>query len=144
VSDLERFLSLLESLRQTLVVLARYRETVARERLLGDIDTQNMVLFGLYRAIQGCIDLGQHVIAERGLPVPSAYREVFRALGGAGILDDSLATRMERWGGLRNVIAHQYGAIDLTRLARALYDELGDLKEYAVAMAQLVPAEPMP
>jgi len=31
----------------------------------------------LYRAIQATVDLGQHVIAERGLPVPSSYREVF-------------------------------------------------------------------
>lgn len=142
MSDLERFLSLLESLRQALLVLARYRDTVPRERLLTDVDTQNMVLFAIYRAAQGCIDLAQHVIAERGLPIPTAYREVFRALGDAGVLDATLTARMEGWGGFRNVIAHQYGTIDLARLARGLYDELVDLQEFAAAMARLVPAVP--
>jgi uncharacterized protein YutE (UPF0331/DUF86 family) len=141
VSDLERFLALLEDLRQALAVLARYRKTVARERLLVEVDAQNMVLFALYRAVQGCIDLGQHVIAERGLRVPSAYREVFRVLGDAGVLEGSLTERMERWGGFRNVIAHQYGAMDLERLVRALHDDLADLEEFAATMARLADSQ---
>ena len=142
MSDLERFLSLLEELRQALAVLSRYRRSVPRERLLGDIDTQNMVLFALYRAVQACIDVGQHVIAERGLPVPSAYREVFRVLGDGGVLDPALTIRLERWGGFRNVIAHQYGALDLERVAGALYDDLQDLETFASTLARLVSPDP--
>ncbi len=142
MSDVERFLSLLEEVRQALLVLARYRATIPRDRLLAEIDTQNMVLFALYRAVQCCIDLGQHVIAERGLAVPSAYREVFRVLGQAGVIDATLAERMERWGGFRNVIAHQYGALDLDRVARALYEDVIDLDRFATTMAQLLSDEP--
>lgn len=99
------------------------------------------MVLALYRAVRGCIDIGQHVIAERGLRVPS-YREVFRVLGEAGVLDGSLTPRMERWGGFRNVITHQYGMMDLERVARALHDELVDLEEYAAAMARLISDEP--
>jgi uncharacterized protein YutE (UPF0331/DUF86 family) len=141
VSDLERFLSLLEDIRQALAVLNRYRRTIARDRLLAEIDVQNMVLFALYRAVQACIDAGQHVIAERGLPVPSAYREVFRVLGDAGILDPSLTLRLERWGGFRNILAHQYGTLDLERVARALYDDLPDLEAFTATLARLIPSD---
>jgi uncharacterized protein YutE (UPF0331/DUF86 family) len=141
VTDADRFLALIEELRQALAVLARYRASVPRERLLADLDTQNMVLFALYRAMQGSIDLGQHLIAERGLPVPSSYREVFRVLGEAGVVDPELSRRLEAWGGMRNVVAHQYGALDLLRVAKALYDELDDLEEFVTAMARLVPPE---
>lgn len=137
MTDLDRFLALLDELRQALGVLRRYRDSLPRERLVRDIDTQNMVLFALYRAVQGSIDLGQHVIAERGLPVPSAYREIFRVLRDAGVLDAELADRLERWAGMRNVIAHQYGALDLERVADALYDHVPDLEAFAVAMARL-------
>jgi hypothetical protein len=68
VADLERFLALLEALRQSLATLDRYQQTVDRDRLLRDVDAQNMVLFALYRAVQGAIDLGQHLIAELGCP----------------------------------------------------------------------------
>jgi uncharacterized protein YutE (UPF0331/DUF86 family) len=96
-----------------------------------------MVLFALYRAVQGCIDLGQHVIAERGLPVPSAYRDVFRVLGDAGVVEPDLAERLESWAGLRNVIARQYGALDFERVADALLDGSTDLEAFAGAMARL-------
>jgi uncharacterized protein YutE (UPF0331/DUF86 family) len=141
MADLERFLALLESLRQALVTLERYRTTVERERLIADVDTQNMVLFAMYRAVQLSIDLGQHVIAERGLPVPSAYRELFRVLADAGIVSADLGKRLQGWAGFRNVIAHDYGRIDMVLVARALHDDLGDLNEYARAVAALAPSE---
>lgn len=137
MTDTDRFLTLVAELRQALEVLHRYRTTIARDQLLRDVDTQNMVLFALYRGMQGAIDLGQHVIVERGLAVPSAYREVFRVLGAAGLVEAGLSTRLEAWGGMRNVVAHQYGSLDLDRIATALYDELADLDAFLTAMARL-------
>ena len=140
MTDPDRFLALIEAARQAVEVLKRYRASVPRERLLGDVDTQNMVLFALYRAVQACIDLGQHLIAERGLRVPAAYREVFGVLGEAAIVEATLATRLQGWGGLCNVIAHHYGDIDHALIAHALYDELGDLEAFIARMAEVATA----
>lgn len=107
-----------------------------------DADTQNMVLFALYRAIQAAIDLGQHVALERRLAVPATHREVFEVLGRAGAIDAELAERMQGWAGLRNVIAHLYAEIDMQLVASALYAELDDLERFASAMAALAPGEP--
>lgn len=82
------------------------------------------------------------MIAERGLAVPSAYREVFRVLGEAKLLDAEQTDPLERWAGMRNVIAHQYGALDLEVVADALYDHLQELDAFAVTMARLLSAEP--
>lgn len=138
MADLERFLSLLEQLRQALATLERYRATIDRDRLLSDVDTQNMLLFALYRAVQLALDLGQHVIAERGLPVPSAYREVFRVLSDAGLISAELSPELQGWAGFRNIIAHDYGVLDLTLVARALANDVGALQDFARAMAKLV------
>jgi uncharacterized protein YutE (UPF0331/DUF86 family) len=137
VSDPDRFLALLDALRQAVAVVVRYRGTVVRDRLLDDADTQNMVLFAVYRAIQSAIEVGQHVIAERGLPIPSSYREVFTALGHAGVVTDDLAVKLQGWGGLRNVIAHQYGTLEIERIASALYEETGDLERFVAEMARM-------
>ena len=135
MTDPDRFLALVDAARQAVEVLKRYRSSVPRERLLGDVDTQNMVLFALYRAVQACIDLGQHLISERALRVPGAYREVFGVLGEAGIVEAGLAARLQGWGGLRNVIAHQYGEVDYALIAHALHEELGDLEAFVAHMA---------
>ena len=142
MADLERFLALLESLRQSLATLERYRLTVERDRLIHEVDAQNMVLFALYRAVQGAIDLGQHLIAERGLAVPAAYREVFRSLSDGGLVTADLGARLQGWAGFRNIIAHDYGVLDMQRVATALHDELGDLHEFAKAMATYAVSEP--
>jgi uncharacterized protein YutE (UPF0331/DUF86 family) len=42
---------------------------------------------------------------------------------------------------MRNVVAHQYGSLDLERVARALYDDIGDLDAFATAMARLALAD---
>lgn len=41
------------------------------------------------------------------------------------------AGRRQGWGGLRNLIAHQYGSLNLEPVADALYDELEELRELA-------------
>jgi uncharacterized protein YutE (UPF0331/DUF86 family) len=135
VADLERYLALLEALRQSLATLNRYQQTVDRERLLRDVDAQNMVLFALYRAVQGAIDLGQHLIAELSLPVPAAYREVFRSLTDAGLLTSELGAKLQGWADFRNIIAHDYGVLDMQLVAKALHADLVDLHEFAQVMA---------
>lgn len=137
MADLARFLELLAMLRASIAVLRRYASSVPRETLESDLDTQNMVLFGTYRAIQSAIDLGQHAIAERGLTAPATYRDVFIVLGEEGVISRDLAGRMAGWAGLRNVIAHVYGRIDVRVVADALYGELDDLDDFVAAMAGL-------
>lgn len=139
MADPERYLALLEGLRQALATLVRYRDTIPREKMLTDPDTQNMVLFALYRALQEAIDLGQHYIAENDLPVAVAYRKVFAVLADASVIDSALAAKLDGWGGLLNVIAHHYGSIDITLVADALYGELADLEAFATAMAKHAP-----
>lgn len=134
MADRERFLALLAALRDAVAVLRRYADAVSRSSLEADVDTQNMVLFATYRAIQAAIDAGQHAIAERSLPVPASYRDVFNVLASAGLISSDLARRMAGWAGLRNVIAHAYVDIDLRIVADAIYGELGDLEEYHAAL----------
>jgi uncharacterized protein YutE (UPF0331/DUF86 family) len=141
VADLERFLGILEVLREALATLERYRSTIERDRLLADVDVQNMVLYATYRAVQAAVDLAQHLVAERGLPVPTTYRETFRILADAGEIEARLAERLQGWAGLRNVIAHHYAAIDVALVADALYGDLGDLASFATEMARKATSE---
>jgi uncharacterized protein YutE (UPF0331/DUF86 family) len=48
---------------------------------------------------------------------------------------------MERWAGLRNVLAHLYLDVDHGRLHQILTSELGSLEEYAAALSRTVAGE---
>jgi len=130
--DAEKARRLTQTLLDSVADLRRYRGSVTKEQLATDRDVQHMVLHALYVAIQSAVDLAMHIAADSGLAQSESYRAVFRTLERAGIIDAALASRLEGWAGLRNVVAHMYATIDYARVHQALA-ELEDLERFAVA-----------
>jgi uncharacterized protein YutE (UPF0331/DUF86 family) len=84
---------------------------------------------GVQLAIQVCIDIGAHLIAELGPKMPSDYRGVFEALCSDG-LDAGLADRLADAAGMRNVLVHGYLDVDDEAVWQAL-EHLDDLRRFA-------------
>lgn len=85
----------------------------------------------LHLAVEACLDLANHWIAERSLPTPDANRDTFTVLEQAGELSPALAERLRGWAGFRNILVHEYLDIDHAIAYRAIRDELGDLDGFA-------------
>jgi uncharacterized protein YutE (UPF0331/DUF86 family) len=113
---LDRLTPLLEELEE---IRAAGRDAYAAEfrtRLAAD--------HAIQLAIQICIDIGAHLIAELGLETPSEYRGVFENLRKAG-LDPQLAERLADAAGMRDALVHAYLEVD----DEAVWDALGRLDE---------------
>jgi uncharacterized protein YutE (UPF0331/DUF86 family) len=89
----------------------------------------------LQLAIEACIDIASHVIASQGWVPPASGKEAFSSLANHGWLQLELATRLGLAAGLRNVLVHDYVAIELPQLARAIGSGLPDLREFAARAA---------
>jgi uncharacterized protein YutE (UPF0331/DUF86 family) len=124
----------LRRLDQLLSVLEEVREQ-GRARLLEDVRVQLQTEHALQIVIQICIDVGIHIAGERALRPPDDYRGVFASLAVAGILENELARRLGDAAGLRNLLVHEYTAVDHGRLWEALGD-LDDLRAFAAAAAR--------
>jgi len=133
----ERFGALLDALERDLATLRRYAVEVSWDAFVRSEDTQNMVLFGLYRASQTAIDLGQRLLAGRRLGPADTYTGVFDRLGQHSVIEVELATRLRRWAGLRNVLAHIYRLVDLETIYATQAHDLGDLESYLEALRAL-------
>ena len=96
--------------------------------------TADGVAFNLHLAVENCIDIAAHVISENGWGVPGSASEMFYLLEGRGMLDLQLTERMVKAVGLRNLIVHEYGAIDLDRLFVTVRRDLGDLTAFLSAV----------
>ncbi len=128
--------------------VAIVRDAVARIRAVlpssaeafeADRTAREVVILNLFVAIQVCLDLATHWIADEGWDVPQRYGEIFVALADHGVIPRPLALRLVSAAGLRNLVAHQYGVLDWTRVYRtASSSELGDLEEYCAALAAKV------
>lgn len=105
-----------------------------------ELRTRLAAQHALQLAIQACIDIGAHVIAELGLRAPDDYRSVFESLIDAG-LDLELAKRMAAAAGMRNILVHGYLDVDDEAVWNALA-ELDDMRQFATAVQQMLDAEP--
>ena len=90
-------------------------------------------LYALYlqRAVEACIDLANHLIAENRWTTPSTASEAFRTLNEHGVVDDAFASTLIAMVGFRNVAVHSYDSLDLD-VVRAIVDEhLDDLRRFS-------------
>ena len=97
---------------------------------MSDLDRQDVVSFNLHLAVENCIDIAAHIISENGWGVPGSASEMFYLLEDRGILDPELTERMIKAVGLRNLIVHEYGKIDLNLLFATVRKNLNDLNSY--------------
>jgi uncharacterized protein YutE (UPF0331/DUF86 family) len=87
-------------------------------------------------AIQECVALATHWLADEGLDVPPTYGDVFRGLAARGVVTHELAERLAAAAGFRNLVAHRYGALDWTRVHVIACEGLGDLLSFCDRLAE--------
>jgi uncharacterized protein YutE (UPF0331/DUF86 family) len=122
----------LAELEQYVEQLAEYRG-LTPEEYRRDWRTQRIVERTLQMSIEVCIDVANHVIADRKLRVPGTYAETFDVLAEAGLLDSTLHEVMGRMSGFRNVVVHDYARLDPSRVVRVLRDGIEDFAKFKTA-----------
>jgi uncharacterized protein YutE (UPF0331/DUF86 family) len=127
------FVERLVELRRHLDHLRELRPRVtSAETLRRDLSLHNDVLFSLLMTCQLVIDIAGELSARRGLRFAD-YTEAVRNLGAAAGLDDDLVRRLEPLPGFRNVVLHEYAALNLERVVEAL-DRLDAVEELLAAV----------
>lgn len=103
------------------------------EVFTGDRSRRDLCSFYLALAIEDCIDVAEHLIAERAWGSPDSYGESFRLLARHGVLPAELTEKMVQAAGMRNAILHEYDDIDWARVHSALTD-LSRIHDYVAAV----------
>src|SRR3989344_4003685 len=115
--DAERYLHDLEELLPS------------EEEFLKHKGHQYTVSMLMMNIINACIDLGNEVINTKQLDYPGTYREVFTILEKEKVITPNLNKRLQNLVGLRNLLAHEYGKINMELLYEAA-KEVGFIEEY--------------
>ena len=127
------------------VIDARLRELSRRLRriearrppsvkaLAADEDLQDILARNLEVAIQTCIDVAFHVCGAHG-GVPTTAGEAFEELAKRGLLERSLAERLQRAVGFRNVLVHEYTEVDWKIVMQVIRTGTRDLAAFGKAV----------
>ncbi len=128
-------LARLAHLGEVIVQLKRLRALSAEERAdpLRELAAER----ALHVAIEAVLDVGHHLLAGRGHPIPATYREVLPALVLHGIVATALGARLEGMAGMRNILVHDYVHVDPTQVWAVVDHKLDDLQDVHAAFAAL-------
>jgi uncharacterized protein YutE (UPF0331/DUF86 family) len=129
--DEARVLALLRSVRADLTFLGREAHADAVRR--ADEAWLRGVKYAFVTAIEGCVDVAQHLAASESWGAPATNAAAVRLLGRHGVLDPDLADRLGRAVGFRNVLVHDYVEVDDTIVLDRLADH-ADLDAFVVAV----------
>jgi uncharacterized protein YutE (UPF0331/DUF86 family) len=125
------------------VVAAKLRELderIARVRahlpadasaLAANRDALDLVSFNLMLAVQACLDIASHLIADEAWPPASSLADAFQRLGERGVVTPATAAALRRAAGLRNLVAHGYAEANPDLLYAAASSGLPDLQRFA-------------
>lgn len=125
----------LESLRRCLQrVQAKCPPDAAT--LSANFDLQDIVSLNLSRAVQLCVDIGAHLLADTGALAPNTMGLTFEALAQVGLLPADLALNLKKAVGFRNIAVHNYDAINWHIVHSIVTDHLADFSAFAEIVSQ--------
>ena len=101
----------LESLRRCVERIAD-KTPSSSDQLAHDPDLQDIIALNLQRAVQLCVDLAAHVIADTDTKAPATMADTFTSLKEVNVIPPALADRMMKAVGFRNIAVHSYQTID--------------------------------
>jgi uncharacterized protein YutE (UPF0331/DUF86 family) len=117
--------------------LERFR-SVSKSQFLADQDMLDLACYRLLIAIEASLSLCYHVSAKRLQKVPEEYADCFAQLGKGGIIPLDLSERLQKMARFRNLLVHVYWKIDYERVYDVVQRDLGELRHFAAAVAQLL------
>jgi uncharacterized protein YutE (UPF0331/DUF86 family) len=122
--------------RRRLALLDTYLEqlgpyrTIDGQAYAADWKTQRIVERTLHLAIETCMDVADHLVADRRLRVPETGAESFEILGEAGVISRELGSALALMVGFRNILVHDYTRLDPAIVVRVLQRDLRDVERF--------------
>lgn len=119
----------LKHLTETLGHLKKLAK-VSKNTFLEDHGLQWQAERGLQLAAEALFDIGDHILAGHFSSHPSDYEDVISKLRDNNVISSTLARRLSGLGGFRNIIVHDYMAINKGIVYDRLKNGLKDFEDF--------------
>ena len=84
----------------------------------------------LQESIEACLDIGSHIIAEKGFRRADDYKDIYKVLEEERIIDLVLSAKLQEMAQFRNLLVHRYGKIDTKRIFIIMSEDINDIKQF--------------
>lgn len=118
----------------------RYLSSIKTDYSLEDLQSDKIdewgLRYGLFETIQIIIDLACSIVTHKNLGIPKNYSECIQLLINNKYIDKELGERIKSAVGLRNLLVHEYGIIDIKKLYEYL-NHIQDIKDFAIQISKV-------
>ena len=108
------------------------------EEFQADKKTRRYVERTLHLAVECCLDIGSHIIADNGWREPITNKDIFLVFLENGVFNKENLSNLQRMAQFRNVLVHDYAKLDPTIIYTVVKKELKDLSDFMIAIDQLL------
>jgi uncharacterized protein YutE (UPF0331/DUF86 family) len=120
-------------IKESLQVLRGYIPK-GKVQILEDVTVLGSIKYHLIVAIQGCIDICNHIVAKKGGRAPQDYGDCFKLMAELRVLERSFSDRLVQMAKFRNLLIHLYWEIDNERVYQILVENLHDIDRFLKAV----------
>ena len=97
---------------------------------LKDYTKQDSIILNIQRACEAAIDLAMHIVSEKKLGIPQNSRDAFEVLNSNNIIDNRLMKNLKSMVGFRNIVVHNYQAVNLSIIQEIIEKHLSDFSRF--------------
>lgn len=127
--DEEKIIKLVSELR-TSVNRLRHLANLSQYDFVSDPDKIGSAKYHFIVAIESCIDMCNHIIAQNGFRIPEDYADTFKVMAEAGALDNAFVQQLRNMAKFRNRLVHLYWEVDDVQVYEILKTRLDDFKAF--------------
>lgn len=118
----------------------RYLNNIKNDYTIEDIQNDKIdewgLRYGLFESIQLIIDLACSIVTKKNLGIPKNYSDCIQLLISNNYLEKELGYKIKNAIGLRNLLVHEYGIIDVKKLYDYL-NHINDIRDFVSAINNL-------
>lgn len=127
----------LKLLEENINGLIEFKNRHTLKDIKSDKSKEWALRYGFLESLQIVIDISCHLTTKYNLGSPSTYVECIELLKNYKYLDEELSYKLIAMVGLRNILVHEYIAVDINKLY-GLLDSVKDFKEFADKIKSLI------
>ena len=127
----------LERLRDYLEILRSVLQYDS-ERFITDPFIHGTAERNLHLAIESLLDIGNHIIADRGYTKPESYADVFSILHENKVIPSEMYKNLQGMAAFRNILVHDYMGLDRVKVYQVIKDKTPVLRDLGSIFADML------
>lgn len=125
----EKITKLKSEIHKSIALLDGLKELSLNE-FSNDIHKISSAKYNFIIAIEGMIDICNHIVSQNNFDTPSDYADAFNIMHKKGAFDEELLKNLIKASRFRNRLVHIYWDVDINELYKILQSDLKDIRSF--------------